>query len=210
MPYGFFITTPGWELLTALLAGETLQITKVMVGSGEIAEGANPETFTDLIHPEQLATSSPPEVNTVDEEGLPLENPVLSFVLHYDNYMTNGTHDPQGAGLQTGFFIREFGVWAKKASESGNGILLYYGTLGAAPQYVTPRSMGSMDIREYPVSIVLTNELEVTLSYPPGAFIMWQDLPKIVSMSELTTPPPGSRLHLFIKRDVTSSYPAFN
>jgi hypothetical protein len=210
MPYGFFITAEGWKLLASLLAGEAMQITKVMVGSGEIAESDNPEIFTDLIQPEQLATTSPPEVTTTDDYGEPLKHPVLSFVVHYDNYMTNGQHDPQGEGLQTGFFIREFGIWAKKADDNGEGILLYYGTLGVAPQYVTPRSMGSMDIREYPVSILLTNEFEVTLSYPPGAFIMWQDLPKIVSMSGLETPPSGSTLLLLVKKDVTNDYTAFD
>lgn len=43
--------TRGRQLIAGLLAGETLEISKVMVGSGQLTEGMEPSEITDLISP---------------------------------------------------------------------------------------------------------------------------------------------------------------
>ena len=50
MNYSFKVTTGGRELLAALLAtGKELEITRVAVGSGKVAEDVNLADMTDLI-----------------------------------------------------------------------------------------------------------------------------------------------------------------
>lgn len=58
MNYGFIIPTRGRQLIAGLLAGETLEISKVMVGSGQLTEGMEPSEITDLISPVAIATST--------------------------------------------------------------------------------------------------------------------------------------------------------
>ncbi|MBS5166311.1 MAG: hypothetical protein KHY77_11220, partial [Butyricicoccus pullicaecorum] len=66
--YGFLIPKVGIELLTTLLAGETLTITRCMVGSGKVPEGVEPSALTDLVQPVAQATSTVPLVtkNQID------------------------------------------------------------------------------------------------------------------------------------------------
>ena len=101
---GFMITVKGRRLLAKLVAGEQLEITRVMVGSGNLGE-ESPAYFDDLIQPVAQATSTEP----VAEDG------VVSFVVEYRSDL-NG-------GLQEGFWISEFGVFARDGEEE---ILLYY------------------------------------------------------------------------------------
>ena len=108
----------GKNLLAKLGTGEQLQITRIMVGKGELAEGQNPADFTDLVQPVAQATSTLPLVK---------EN-TLSFIVEYRNDL-NG-------GLEEGFWLKEFGVFAQ---DGENEILLYYATLGDFPQYVQDR-----------------------------------------------------------------------
>jgi hypothetical protein len=204
MPNSIYITTLGNILFAQLMAGNgQLEITRTMVGDGQLPTGTNPETLTDLIHAKERAQWTPPEVYTLDDQGQPLENPVLSFNIQYDNLMTNGEFDPNAPGLTVGFEIREMGVFAKDID--GNEILVYYGVLGQ-PDYITPPATNRYT-RTYAISMTLSNDLAVSLTFLPGVYILWQDLPKIFSMSA-NNPPQGSRLHFRIKDDVSAAYSA--
>ena len=150
MAYGFIITTEGRKLLAKLMAGEQLEITRVMVGSGDVEEGQSPAYFTDLVQPVAQATSTLP----VAKED------TVSFVVEYRSDL-NG-------GLQEGFWLKEFGVFARDEEKE---VLLYYATLGDFPQYVTAYKKGAVDIRRYPVSITVSDTVEVTLAYPALAFM---------------------------------------
>ena len=114
--YGGTITVKGRNLITSLMAGETIEFTRVVVGSGEMPEGIEPLDMADLVEPVADATSSVPVV----------KNNVLSMVVEYRNEM-NG-------GLKEGFWLREFGIYAK--TETTEEVLLYYATLGDSPQPV--------------------------------------------------------------------------
>ena len=83
--YGGTITVKGRDLITSLIAGETIEFTRIVVGSGEMPEGVEPIDMEDLVNPVAEATSTVPTV----------ENGVLSLVVEYRNDM-NG-------GLKTGF-----------------------------------------------------------------------------------------------------------
>lgn len=149
--YGGTVTVSGRKLITSLIAGETIEFTRVMVGSGSMPEGVEPIDMVDLVTPVAEGVSSVPTV----------ENNVLGMVVEYRNDL-NG-------GLQEGFWLREFGVFAKtKGTEE---VLLYYATLGDSPQPVNAFKDNRVDIRRYPISIALELDVNAQIAYNPGAFI---------------------------------------
>lgn len=154
--YGFIIPATGWTLLSKLLAGATLTFSRVMVGSGQPAEGVEPSTLTDLVDPVAPATSTVPYINVN----------TCSFIVEYRSDL-NG-------GLQQGFYLREFGVFA--IDPDVGEVLLYYGCLGDYPQYVAPNVNGAIDIRRFPVSIVLTDNVSVQINYPAIAWMTSDDV----------------------------------
>ena len=133
--YGGTVTVAGRNLITSLMAGKTIEFTRIMVGSGAMPEGVEPIDMVALVAPVAEGVSSVPTV----------ENGVLSMVVEYRNDL-NG-------GLQEGFWLREFGVFAK--TEDTEEILLYYATLGDSPQPVNAYKDNRIDIRRYPISIAL-------------------------------------------------------
>ena len=154
--YGFTITSSGWQLLTGLLAGEILKISKIIVGSGKITEDKNPAELTTLISPVAEATSTKPI----------LKNRTVSFIVEYRSDL-NG-------GLDEGFWLNEYGIYA--LDHNNEEILLYYATLGDYPQYVRAYQNGSIDIRRYPVSISLSSDNDVELVLPALAFMTAEDI----------------------------------
>ena len=164
MAYGFMITVEGRKLLAKLVAGSQLEITRVMVGNGDVEEGQSPAYFTDLVQPVAQATSTLP----VAKED------TVSFVVEYRSDL-NG-------GLEEGFWLKEFGVFARDEEEE---ILLYYATLGDFPQYVTAYKKGAVDIRRYPVSIAISDSVEVVLAYPALAFMTSEEVKNFLTVNLL-------------------------
>ncbi len=156
MEAGFTITKQGWHLLAKLLAGDKLEISKIMVGSGKVPEGVNPGEITELVRPVALATSTVPQV--ADKQ--------VSFIVEYRSDL-NG-------GLAEGFWLNEFGVYA---NDPDNGeILLYYATMGDYPQYVAAYNGQAVDVRRYPVVIALSECYNVELKPPAGAWVTFEEL----------------------------------
>lgn len=149
--YGGTVTVAGRNLITSLMTGKTIEFTRIEVGSGSMPEGVEPIDMVTLVSPVAEGVSSVPTV----------ENGVLSMVVEYRNDL-NG-------GLQTGFWLREFGVFAK--TEDAEEILLYYATLGDSPQPVNAYKDNRIDIRRYPISIALELDADIQITYNPGAFI---------------------------------------
>lgn len=158
--YGGTITVAGRNLITSLLAGETIEFTRIMVGSGALPEGVEPIDMTDLVNPIAEATSTIPIV----EDG------EMFMVVEYRNDM-NG-------GLKTGFWLSEFGIYAK--TEKSEEVLLYYATLGDSPQPVSPYRDNRIDIRRYPVTVALELDADVQVTYNPGAFVTSAEAKQLV------------------------------
>ena len=139
-----------------------------MVGKGELPQGQSPEQFTDLIEPVTQATSTIPVA----------QNGVISFIVEYRNDL-NG-------GLQEGFWLKEFGVFAQ---DGENEILLYYASLGEYPQYIEAYENGKVNIKKYPVAITvadgLKDDVNVTLEYAPVAFVTEQRMKEFVEIEAL-------------------------
>lgn len=153
--YGFVITTAGEAMLARAAAGETLVLDGASVGKGVVLSAADAKALTALIDPVAEATTSSPAV----------AGQQISITVEYRNDM-NG-------GLETGFALSEFGITAHVGDDPTG--LLYYGSLGDAPQAVKAIDQG-LDAHRFPVAIAVTGEVSVTLDYPAGGFVTWDEL----------------------------------
>ena len=157
MFYGFVITESGNALLASMVAGQTLTITKAVVGEGTADNPDAARELTDLITPGPEATSTAP---TVDGNN-------VNMIVEYRSDL-NG-------GLQEGFWIGEFGVFGKVGN--GEETLIGYGSLGNAKQYVSAYVAGTApDVRRYPVSITVTTGTQVDVAYPAEAWMTAEDV----------------------------------
>ena len=154
--YGFIIPAKGKELLTSLLAGETFAITRCMVGTGQVGSKAEAQQLTDLVQPIAQATSTTPLVR--DDQ--------VDFTVQYRN-------DLHG-GLDTEFYLSEIGIFARDAD--GAEVMVYYGTLGDYAVRVPPYAQKGLVIRDFPVSITLSDEPEVVIEYNAGAYMTAQQV----------------------------------
>lgn len=154
--YGFIIPAKGMELLTGLLAGDTLTITRCMVGTGQVPAETQPTALTDLVQPIAQATSTQPLVHGQQ----------VDFTIEYRN-------DLHG-GLESGFYLREFGVFAR--AKDGADVMIYYGNLGDYPQWVQPYTQGAVEVRRFPVAIGISNAPTVILEYNADAFMTAEDV----------------------------------
>lgn len=157
MNYGYKVTTGGRELLAALLAtGEELEITRVAVGSGKVTEETNLADMTDLV--EYVA------------EGMIAQRRHAENVL----YLTVQYTSNQTPGLPA-FYLAEFAVWAKHPI-TGAEVLIIYATLGDYIQPVMAYAEDrEPDVRQYPLALVLSDEINVTISCPAG-LVTYEDL----------------------------------
>lgn len=161
MNYSFKVTTGGRELLAALLAtGKELEITRVAVGSGKVAEDTNLADMTELI--QYVAEGTIAQRRHQDN--------VLYLTVQYSSNSTPGL----GA-----FYLAEFIVEARHPI-SGESVVLLYATLG---DYIQPVNAYSEslppDIRNYPLAIAISDEIEVTITTPAG-LVTYDDLQEAV------------------------------
>lgn len=157
MFYGFVITEAGNSLLASMVAGQTLTITKAVMGEGTADNAEAARKLTNLIAPGPEATSTEP---TVDGNN-------VNMIVEYRSDL-NG-------GLQEGFWIGEFGIFGKV----GNGAetMIGYGSLGDAKQYVSAYVSGTApDVRRYPISITVTTGIQVDVAYPAEAWMTAEDV----------------------------------
>lgn len=160
MYYGGTVTVLGRNLITQLIAGDTIEFTRVVVGKGKMPENVEPIDMKELVEPIAEGTTSVPIV----------DNGVVHMTIEYRNDM-NG-------GLKEAFWLNEFGVYAK--TEDTDEVLLYYATLGDSPQPVNAYKDNRIDIRRYPISIALATDADFEISYTPGAFVTSEEADKTI------------------------------
>ena len=159
--YGFVITDGGKQMLAQMIAGEKLEITKVVMEKGTAESADAARLLTAPIDPGPNGTSTIPIVsgNTV------------KMVVEYRSDL-NG-------GLQEEFWIGGFAVFAKTANVAEK--MVYYGSLGDAKQHVAAYTQGTApDVRRYPVSISVTAGIEVDMNYPAEAWMTADDVADFV------------------------------
>ena len=177
MKYGFIITANGWSVLSRVISGDKiLKLAGVVFGKGRCEDNENPATFTQLKEPVADGSTSNVFVeNSYNEDGS-VSQATISFIAEYNSsgVATSITGIP-GSQIDEDFFINEFGVYALDP-DTQEPVLIYYATLGDTPHPVTSFSKGAIDIRRYPVSIALSENMSVQLIYPPLAFVTTEEM----------------------------------
>lgn len=155
--YGCTLTQKGRALIVKLLAAKTpLVMTRVMVGAGTPKDEDNPAELEHLIEPIAAATATTPVY----------DGDTVHMTIEYRSDL-NG-------GLERGFWLNEFCVYAEDPDEGE--IMLYYGTLGEYPQWVGAYTANSVDVRRYPISIVVGEEATVVIDFSPEAFVTLEEV----------------------------------
>lgn len=155
--YGCTPTVKGRSLIAKLLSSKTLEITKVMVGSGCYGEGEL-SAIEELAQPVGQGTYTSP---TYDGDS-------VLMTVEYRNDL-NG-------GLDNGFWLNEFGVYANDPDVGE--ILLYYCCLGDFPQYVSGYSGSNLETRRFPISITVGEGVAVVVESLPSAFMTAEEVAK--------------------------------
>lgn len=153
--YGFFIPASGRTFIAGLMAGETFEISKVMVGSGRPDSLEAMANLTDLVAPVAKATSTTPL----------RKGDTVEMIVEYRSDL-NG-------GLSNGFWLNEFAIYAM---DGDTEVMVYYGCLGNFPQWVSAYNDGAIDIRRYPVSLKVSSDVLVEIAYPAMAFMTADDV----------------------------------
>ena len=157
MDYGFCVTDAGRYLIARLLTGETMHITKVMVGKGRIPDGVRMASVTDLYEVVAQATSNAPAC----KDGLA--------------YMTIEYNNTLNGGLQSGFWLNEFGIFA--LDPAAGEVMICYGTLGDYPQYVSALTESrGIDVRRFPVAIAIGEDRGMVVDYHTELWLTAEDL----------------------------------
>ena len=155
--YGCTIPRRGRELIAKILAAKMpLKISRIMMGQGVCPDEVFPGDLEDLVEPVAAGPSNEP---TSDGDTV---------------HMTVEYRSDLNGGLDHGFWIREFGVFAQ--DEDGSEVMLYYGVLGDYPQWVSAYSTTGLDVRRYPISITIGEGAEVIIDYSPEAFMTAEDV----------------------------------
>lgn len=136
-----------------------------MVGSGTIPDDVKPAAMTALVEPVAAGTSTAPVYDGAS----------VRMIVEYRSDL-NG-------GLDHGFWLREFGVFAFDPDKGE--VLIYYGTLGDYPQYVSAASNTGVDVRRFPVCIVIGEGLGVTVDYKCEAWMTAEDVEQYCSVTIL-------------------------
>lgn len=134
------ITTKGEALYNKVQAGIPLNFTKMKIGSGQLAEGDNPETFTGLKNYKFDVSISSVTQNTQ------LQVAVISGTINNTN-------------ITEGQYICELGLFAEDPDE---GEILYgYANAGTQGDYIAPNNKGAF-AWNYQVNAAVGNATEVT------------------------------------------------
>lgn len=155
--YGCTTTKKGRGLIAKVLASRTpLIITRVMVGAGTPTDDMDPADLEGLIQPVAEGTSTTP---VYDGDTV---------------HMTIEFRSDMNGGLEHGFWLDEFCVYVQ--DPDGGEVMLYYGTLGDYPQWVGAMDDRCIDVRRYPVSIVVGEGAEVVVDFNLEAFMTSEDV----------------------------------
>lgn len=135
-PAGYFadnaVTAAGDLLIAKALTGQPIVFTRLVIGDGYIPEAGDPHDMTAMVSPR-------------------VEVPITKCALNNEGGAVIGGRWTN-AGMQTGFYYRELGVFADDPDE---GEILYsYGNSGGTARWVPPGT-GS-DLIEELIDVVTT------------------------------------------------------
>ena len=159
---GFVVTAAGRSLFAKLVATlQPVHFTRVMCGTGKLADDADMFGLTDLVSPIVEGTST-----------LPIyDNDTVSMILQFRSDLNGGLTDT--------IWLNEYGVFAE--DPDGGEVLVCYGNLGDCPDSLLAYKNGCCSVRDYPITIVIGSISDVTVNYPATAFVTTEVVGLIVA-----------------------------
>lgn len=155
------ITMKGAVAIAALVAGGTLEFTRISVGDGELTAGQTPFTMTDLAH--HLFDVDIQEVYS-DTESQATITGIFS-----------------NAATQTGFFYRELGLFAKDPA-TGAEILFCYGNAGESAEWISAAGEESLIEKEVHIVTLIGNATTVTATLKSGIYATREQMDAALAM----------------------------
>lgn len=153
------ITTKGLNIIAQLVAGSTLEFTRIAVGDGAMPSDKTPLTVTDLSN----------KLFDVD----------ISNVTHNGNGSATVTGVFSNADKETGFFYRELGLFAKDLKTQAE-VLYCYGNAGADAEWISPSGASSVIEKEVKIVTLVGNAETVTASIKSGIYATKEELENAV------------------------------
>lgn len=144
-----YLTSAGLAVLNKIIAAKgTLTFTKAELGSGKVSGEAACRARTSL-----AAKVTDASLVSVDFEG-----GEAVVTTQYSN-----------AGLGTGFFVNEIGIYVKDPTTS-NSVLYCYVTFGDNPDWIAPASSAQY-VRTYDVVTIISSAASVAVTASPSAMV---------------------------------------
>lgn len=149
------ITVQGLNIIARLVAGSTLEFTRIAVGDGAMPSDKTPLTVTDLSH---RLFDVP--INKVESYG-------------NQEATVSGIFDNQG--LETGFFYRELGLYAKDPNTKEE-VLYCYGNAAADAEWIPPSGASSIIEKQVKIVTLVGNAEKVTADIKSGIYATKEEL----------------------------------
>lgn len=149
------LTKQGKLLQAKAIAGSTLTITKMKLGSGIIPDGVSPEDLTDLIQPKQALGLTAISVN--------------GGLAKIQSIVTN-------AELSEGYYIRECGVFA---NDPDVGEIMYAIMTDTSPDFLPSASSSVVISEEFSINVVTENMANITAIIDPEGIVTVANARKI-------------------------------
>lgn len=143
------ITEQGLNVIAKLVAGSTLQFTRIAVGDGAMPSDKTPLTVTDLTN--KLFDV---DINSVENNG---------------NGSATVTGVFSNADKETGFFYRELGLYAKDPDTQAE-FLYCYGNAAADAEWINPSGASSVIEKEVKIVTLIGNAETVTAEIKSGIY----------------------------------------
>ena len=143
------ITVQGLNVIAKLVAGSTLQFTRIAVGDGAMPSDKTPLTVTDLTN--KLFDV---DINSVENNG----NGSATVTGYFSN-----------ADKETGFFYRELGLYAKDPDTQAE-FLYCYGNAAADAEWINPSGASSVIEKEVKIVTLIGNAETVKAEIKSGIY----------------------------------------
>lgn len=154
------ITVKGLNVIAKLVAGSTLQFTRIAIGDGAMPSDKTPLTVTDLTN--KLFDVTIQSVTSSNGQAT-----VMGVFSNQDNEM--------------GFFYRELGLFAKDP-ETQEEFLYCYGNAGADAEWISPSGTSSVIEKIVKIVTLVGNAETVTANIPSGIYPTKEEMNNALSL----------------------------
>lgn len=155
---GLILTERGRNLQLKAEAGETLVLTKIKLGSGVLDDGETLDELTDL-------------KNVMQEVGISSREVTDDGYCKITGVITN-------SDLETGYYVREMGVYADDPDE---GEILYAVTTDDSPDYLPAYGGAIVISQEFAIYVAVGNATDITVNIDQQGMATVSNLQQLAS-----------------------------